>query len=119
MVSRENRVLLASTALVALGLAVGAAADLGTSALYGLLLFVGVGVVAPQLYLAATDDEFEPRTRIRTAALLGLLFVWGSYGTATDPTDRQVVGAVGAVLLVGLVGYEVVAGYRETRPDAG
>jgi hypothetical protein len=64
MISRENRVLLASTTLVALlviTIAVTGFSD-GSGVLV-LLLVAGVGVLGPQLYLAATDEDVAPRTR--------------------------------------------------------
>ena len=114
MISRENRVLLASTTLVALlviTIAVTGFSD--GSAVLVLLLVAGVGVLGPQLYLAATDEDVAPRTRIRVGVLVTLVFAWGLYATA-NPSERPIVAAIGAVLFVALVGYEFMTGYRST-----
>jgi len=127
MVSRENRVIGASLALLfvvvlfvlpvaedALGLA------LSDQPLAAFVLFAGLAVLGPQLYLARTDEDVSPRTRIRFAAvataIIGLTFAEPG---AIDWSDRAalladletlqhavlVVVAVGS--LVGLVCYTV------------
>ena len=111
MVSRENRVLLASTGTVLLVFVVVAAADVGESAVLAALAFAGVGVLAPQLYLAATDDEVAPRTRIRVGVLVTLFLLWGQWSTA-EGRARAIVGGASAVLLLALLAYEFRAGYR-------
>lgn len=112
VVFQENRVLLTSTTLVALLVIIVAVTGLSEgSAVLVLLVVAGVGVLGPQLYLAATDEDIAPRTRIRVGVLVTLVFAWGLYSTA-DPAERPIVAAIGAVLFLALVGYEFVAGYR-------
>lgn len=112
MLSRENRVLLVALALVAVATAaVGAAGVGGDDPLLVLTVVAGLGVVAPQLYLAATGGDVSPRSRVRAAVVVSLLFAFGLYGTA--PPDRRLPVAVAAgALLLGLVAYELLAGYR-------
>ena len=112
MVSHENRVLLASTGTVLLVLVVVAVTGVGgESALLAALVFAGVGVLAPQLYLAATDDSVDPQTRIRVGVLVTVFLLWGTWSTA-DAAAKPVVAGASAALLVGLVAYEFWAGYR-------
>ena len=114
MVSRENRVLLASTGAVLVVLVVVALTGAGDeSAALAALAFAGVGVLAPQLYLAATDDEVNPRTRVRVGVLVTLLLLWGQWNTV-EGRAQTIVGGASVALLVGLVAYEFLAGYRST-----
>ncbi|QCW04917.1 hypothetical protein FGF80_02385 [Natrinema pallidum] len=77
---------------------------------------VVIPILGPQLYLAATDgnDEFAPRTRVRTAVGVSLFLLLSFIGV-TDGTDRTLVGLLVAGLLIGYLAYEGVGGYRRTR----
>ena len=78
MVSRENRVLLTSTGTVLLVVVAVAVTDVGgESTLFAAFVFTGIGVLAPRLYLATTDDEVPARTRVRTGVLVTLFLLWG------------------------------------------
>ncbi len=115
MVSRENRVLLAATGAVLLALVVVAATGVGgESAALAALLFAGLGVLAPQLYLAATDDEVPARTRVRVGVGVTLFLLWGQLATA-DAAAKPILAAASVVLVLGLLGYEFRAGYRSAR----
>lgn len=73
----ESRVFLVALGVVAL--LVGAGRTLGIAEgrrVLGLFVFVGVGILGPQLYLAATDRR-SPFVRVRTGLLSSLLFVAG------------------------------------------
>ena len=114
MVSRENRVLLASTGAVLLVLVAVAVTDVGgESAALAALVFAGLGVLAPQLYLAATDDAVNPRIRVRVGVGVTLFLLWGTW-SAADPASRTAIGGASAVLALSLLGYEFWAGYRST-----
>lgn len=114
MLSRENRVFLVSTLLTFVLLFAAAIAGVGDgNAVLVILIFGGVGILAPQIYLARTGTEVPARTRIRIATLLTLFFVSGIYGTAPDG-QKSAVGILAAALVVGLIVHEARAGYRES-----
>ncbi|AFO56123.1 MULTISPECIES: hypothetical protein [Natrinema] len=75
-----------------------------------------IPILGPQLYLAATDgdDEFAPRTRVRTAVGVSL-FLLLSFSGVAGGTDRTLVGLLAAGLLIGYLASEGVGGYRSTR----
>lgn len=129
MVSRENRVILGSVALLVLAIAGGAALErvLGVAVLeQPLVVFVllyGLPIVVPQLYLAATGDEdASPRARIWLAAIVTALFAFA----LTDGTDVQwstafddletfqyaLIAGLGAAALAGALGYEILVSSR-------
>jgi hypothetical protein len=113
MLSGETRVFLVSTVLTFVLLFAAAIAGVGDgNGVLVVLVFGGIGILAPQLYLARTDSGVPARTRIRIAALLTLLFTFGIYGSTPDARE-QGVGILAAALVVGLIVYEARAGYRE------
>lgn len=92
--------------LVALGVAAlfaGAGRALGIAEgrrVLGLFVFVSVGILGPQLPLAATDRR-SPFARVRTGLLLSLLFVGGAYAL-TPPGERGLLVAVAVTLALAL-----------------
>ncbi|USZ70682.1 hypothetical protein [Natronosalvus halobius] len=122
MVSRESRVLLGSMALVA---AVILGLDLVTNALglprwssplFGFLVIVGLGVAVPQLYLARTDDERSPLTRLRIVVFLTVVFAFLFVGGAQG-LERQAIAGLTALTVVGWFGYEFLVAYRAAKED--
>lgn len=101
MAVSERRVFLVAVGTVALLVAAGEATGLTEgNRLLALSVFVGVGILGPQLYLAATG-EGSPFARVRTGLLLSLLFVGGVY--ALTPTgERTPLLAVAAALALAL-----------------
>lgn len=129
MVSRENRVLLVTTALALLSLAATfALAPPAYSSVLSVLALVGVGLVLPQLYLAANGDGLSV-TRIRTGLLVGAGYALvlgkgpGERTLATvydfDITDQRIIAVFAALLFFGLLAYELVTGFREGSGRAG
>ena len=113
MRSRENLVLLGS--LVVFLLTFAAVGAVGVeSAVVTFAVVAGVGVLGPQLVLAAVDDSVSPRGRVRIGVLLTLVIAGLTVGSA-DPFERRVIGTVAAALFVGLVGWEFVGGYRSSE----
>jgi hypothetical protein len=112
MLSRENRVFLTST-LSALALLLGVAfTGVGEgSPAVAVLIFGGVGFMAPQLYLAWTGTDVPARTRVWFATLMTLCYVSGSYSTAAGRPEAQLLVAV---LVIGLFVYEARDGYRRS-----
>ena len=102
MTARESRVFLVAVGVVALLVGVGWALGLTEGRrLLWLFVFVGVGILGPQLYLAATG-EGPPYARVRTGLLLGLLFVGGAYAL-TPPGERTLLLGAAGVLALALV----------------
>lgn len=83
--------------LVVVGQALGLAEG---RRLLGLFVFVGIGILGPQLYLGATG-EGSPYPRVRTGLLLSLLFVGGAYAL-TPPGESALLLAAGGVLALAL-----------------
>ncbi|WP_336001633.1 hypothetical protein [Halorientalis halophila] len=119
MVSRSTRV-----AAVGVGLAVLVGIAMGLSGLYeslpygevvtALIVFPGLSLLAPQLYLArTTDDPAMRRRHLRVGlGLSGALTLLTA--PITDPADRAIFSVVGGGLLAALLVWEAVEGYRES-----
>ena len=112
MVSRENQVFLTST-LLALALLLGGAFTgiSEGSPVVAVLIFGGVGFMAPQLYLAWTGTDVPARTTPGFGVLMTLFYLFGSYSTAAGRPEAQLLVAV---LVIGLFVYEARAGYRRS-----
>lgn len=97
----ESRVFLVALGVVALLVGAGQALGLagGRRPLW-LFVFVVVGILGPQLYLAVTGRG-APFARVRTGLLTGLLFVGGAYAL-TPPGERGLLVAAAAVLVLSL-----------------
>jgi hypothetical protein len=114
MVSRENRVILASLALVALLAVAARLTGLGDDSAVGVfLVVVGAGILLPQLYLARTDEGVDPGRRVRVGAFLTALFAF-AIANGAPAFERRVLATVGLALLVALLVREAVAGYRDS-----
>ncbi|WP_246998427.1 hypothetical protein [Halosolutus gelatinilyticus] len=120
MVSRENRVIAGAFLIFAIGFLGLTVAEhrfgvlVDDSPLLAYLLLVGVAVVGPQLYLAATGDDVSPRYRLWFAAVAAAGF--GS-AIASDAVGLQwtaIVAIAGSVFLIAAY-YEAVAGYRASQ----
>ncbi|MFP9191352.1 hypothetical protein [Natronosalvus vescus] len=120
MVSRESRVLLVSMALIAVivvGLEVVTAAfglPHWSSPLFGFLLVVGLGVAAPQLYLAATGSERSTVTRLRIVVFLTVVFALFFVGGASG-LERLTIWAITGLTVVGWFGYEFHIAYEAAK----
>ena len=116
MLSRENRVFLTSTLLAMALLLGGAFTGIGEgSPAVAVLIFGGVGFMAPQLYLAWTGTDVPARTRVWFGVLMTLFYLFGSYSTAAGRPEAQLLVAV---LVIGLFVYEAWDGYRSSIASA-
>ena len=117
MSSLENRAVMASFGVFVLALAVLAVFE-GTFGVpvgdgpLAALAFAGA-IVLPQLYLALTDDEVAPRTRLGVAVVLAGLFALGFVAAPTGTPSLLLFGAAGIALLV-VCRREIQAAYRES-----
>ncbi|WP_254764409.1 hypothetical protein [Natrinema marinum] len=111
MISRENTVIAVGAVLSVVVLLVGAAIGL-EGPLFGAIVLVGIPILGPQLYLAATGDvEVPPETRIRISVLVSIVLLSGFTVTGTG-RERTIVRTVVFGLFVALLGYEFASGYR-------
>ncbi|WP_293030200.1 hypothetical protein [Natronococcus sp.] len=117
MSSRENRAILASFGVFVFALA-------GIAVLEGALgipvgdgplaaLAFAVAIVLPQLYLARTDDEVAPRTRLGVAAVLMGLFALGFVAVPTGTPSLLLFGVAGIALVI-VCWREIRTAYRES-----
>ncbi|MFC4436525.1 MULTISPECIES: hypothetical protein [Natrialbaceae] len=117
MLSRENRAILASFGIFVLALAGVALLEgtLGVPAGDGPIaaLAFAVAIVLPQVYLAQTDDEIAPRTRLGVAAVLAGLFALGFVAAPTGTLSLLLFGVAGIALLAACWS-EIRAAYRES-----
>ncbi|RQG97677.1 hypothetical protein [Natrarchaeobius chitinivorans] len=117
MVSRENRVLIGSLLLVWLVVTVIGLTGIGAeSSVLAFVILAGIGIVLPQLYLAATDDDVPGRQRVRIAAVLALVIAMLGFPAATS-SERLIIAGLVAALLLAVTGYEFAAGYRASAAE--
>lgn len=123
MIDREGRIVFGSLLLLVLILAVSIIAErqfgfvLHDRPLLSFLLFAGVAVAAPQLYLAATDDEVSRRSRLQFAAVATAVFATVFAGNA-DGLTYLVIATIGACSVLGIVTYELFLGYRASSEES-
>ena len=123
MGTRENRVIVGAFVCFLLAVVVVVYADRvlelpvdGPLVIY--VLFAGIGIVGPQLYLATRDDDdVSARSRVRFAVLAALVLavVFGG----TDGWQERLVLGIGVVAYVGYVAHQLAAGYRTSARSAG
>lgn len=85
--------------------------------LLSFLLFAGMAIAAPQLYLAVTDDDVPPRTRVQFAAIATAVFAIVFAGSVDD-FRSLLIAAIGTGALFGLVCYELLVGYRDSSEES-
>ncbi len=122
MLDREGRVLFGSLLAFVLAVAVSVVLEgqfgvsLRDGPVVAVLLFAGVAVALPQLYLAATDAPIRPRSRLRFAALATAVFAV-AFAAEADGVRELAIAAIGISALLALVCYEGLAGYRAAGGD--
>ncbi|APX97151.1 hypothetical protein [Natronorubrum daqingense] len=81
--------------------------------LLAFVVFAGVAIAAPQLYLAVVDDDPWARERVQfatvTTAVLAIAF-----GADAEGGYYLIISTIGACSLLGLVAYEVYRWHRLT-----
>lgn len=122
MLGRDDRIVFGSFLLFVLVLAGSIVVELqwGVSLrddpAASFVVFAGVAVAAPQLYLARVDDEVPARVRVQFAGIATAAFAIVFAGTA-DGLRELVIAGAGAVAIVGLVSFELLTWYRTEGDD--
>lgn len=119
MPSLETRVILGSllSVLIAFALFVFVESTVGFpaewSTLAGFLIIVGLGIGAPQLYLASTDRSVPATSRF--GFLIVVLFLFGPIAvqTATRAEQIAILVLTGVVILLVVV-FQFRAGYKQS-----
>ncbi|QCS43807.1 hypothetical protein [Natrinema versiforme] len=128
MLDREDRIIFGSLLLLVLALSGSLVVDrqfgLGIQdwPLLSYLLFAGVAVALPQLYLAVTDGERSrngdrSRSRLRFAAVATAAFAI-AFAADAEGLAHLVIGLIGSGSLVALVCYEVLTDYRAESDES-
>ena len=118
MVTRTTRVTLAALSVAAAVVAVSLALNLDAMLPYGsailyLVVFPGLALLVPQLYLAwTTDDPGMCKWHLRAG--LGLAGLMTLAGAGVDPSGRTAIQVIGVGLLIALFVSEAVQGYYES-----
>ncbi|WP_254522610.1 hypothetical protein [Natrinema caseinilyticum] len=124
MLDREGRIVFGSFLLFVLvraGSLVGErqfGVALRDRPLPSLVLFAGVAVVLPQLYLASTDGDTGPtsQSRLRFAAIATAAFAV-AFADSAAGLQALLIAAVGVGSILGLLCYEAFDGYRASSAD--
>ncbi|PCR90841.1 hypothetical protein [Natrinema ejinorense] len=117
MIDRESRIVFGSLLLFVLAHAGSSIVDrqfgiaLTGRPLLSFLLFAGVAVALPQLYLAVTDGGLSPRSRLRFVAVATATFAV-AFAADADGLRNLLIATIGTASLLGLLCYEVLADYR-------
>ena len=123
MAARENRVIVGAFVCFLLTVVVVGYADRVLELpldgpLVTFVLFAGIGIVGPQLYLATRDeDDVSARSRVRFAVLS--TFVLAVLFGGTDGWQERLVLGTGVVAYLGYVAHQLAAGYRTSSGPAG
>ncbi|ELY71492.1 hypothetical protein [Natrinema versiforme] len=128
MLDREDRIVFGSLLALVLAIAGSLVVDrqfgLGIQdwPLLSYLLFAGVAVALPQLYLAITDDETarsgdRSRSRLRFAAVATAAFAL-AFAADAEGLAHLVIGVIGSGSLVALVCYEVLTDYQSASDES-
>ena len=117
MIDREGRVILGAFLAFVIAVATSIVIERQTGftlhgrPLFAFLLFTGPAVVLPQLYLARTDVEPGPRSRVRFAAIATAAFAVAFADEATG-SYYLLLAVIGTGSLLGLICYEALVEYR-------
>jgi hypothetical protein len=123
MIDREGRILFGSLLLLVLALAGSIVVDrqfgMAVRDRPGLsfLLFAGIAVALPHLYLAVTDDEDRRRSRLRFAAITTAAFALAFTGEA-EGGAYLLIAATGTGSIAALVCYEVLVEHGAGTDDS-
>ncbi len=116
MLSSENRAILGSALVLSalFFLELWAGFGILEQPLLAFVLFPGLAIVFPQLYLALTDgNDITPRTRVRFAAIVALIFALPYAGRGS--WQELLVFALGTGAFLTLLSVEFYAGYQSTQ----
>ena len=121
MIDRDGRIVFGSLLSLVLVLTVSIVVEeqfgvgLREYPVLSFLVFAGLALAAPQLYLAATDDgtgdDDSARSRIQFAAVATAVFAL-AFANDASGVSYLVIATVGSCSVVGLVCYEALRWYQ-------
>lgn len=117
MIDRSGRIVFGSLLALVLILASSVVleqqfgAGLQDYPLLAFLVFAGVALAGPQLYLAATDEDGPTRSRVQFAAIAVAVFATVFAGNA-EGVRYLLIATIGACSVFGLVCYELLSWYQ-------
>lgn len=123
MIDREGRIIFGSLLLLVLALAGSIIVDrqfgiaVRDRPVLSFLLFAGIVVALPHLYLAATDEEVRFRSRLRFAAVTTAAFAL-AFTAEAEGIGYLLIAATGTGSIVALVCYEVLVEYGDGTDDS-
>lgn len=86
--------------------------------LIGFIVIAGLGVAAPQLYLAQTDSSVPAQWRFRVVILV-FIVLGGSFSSGATTAETLAIWLLVGVTLVGIVACEFRAGLHAERVTDG
>ncbi|MFC6766546.1 hypothetical protein [Natrinema soli] len=122
MIDREGRVVFGSLFVFVVAVAGSIVVERQTGValqdrpLLAFLVFAGIAVALPQLYLAVTETGPHSRSRLRFAAVATAVF---AVAFADDASGARylLIAAIGTGSILGLLCYETLEGYRAVSDE--
>ncbi|WP_339104890.1 hypothetical protein [Haloterrigena salinisoli] len=121
MIDRDGRIVFGAllSLVLVLTLSIVVEAQLGVGLreypVLSFLVFAGLALAAPQLYLAATDDEtrdHDPaRSRVQFAAVATAVFAL-AFADDASGISYLAIATIGSCAVIGLVCYEALRWHR-------
>ncbi|QLK24975.1 hypothetical protein HYG81_12755 [Natrinema zhouii] len=84
--------------------------------LLAFVLFAGIAVALPQLYLALAEPGPRSRSRLRFAAVTTAVFAV-AFADDASGTRYLLIAAIGTGSILGLLCYEALEGYRAVSDE--
>ncbi|WP_226040410.1 hypothetical protein [Natrinema sp. DC36] len=122
MIDREGRVVFGSLLVFVVAVAGSIVVEQQTGValrdrpLLAFLVFAGIAVALPQLYLAITETGPHSRSRLRFAAVATAVF---AVAFADDASGARylLIAAIGTGSILGVLCYEALEGYRAVSDE--
>ncbi|PGF15485.1 hypothetical protein CP556_04635 [Natrinema sp. CBA1119] len=122
MIDREGRVVFGSLLVFVVAVAGSIVVEQQTGValrdrpLFAFLVFAGIGVALPQLYLAVTETGPRSRSRLRFAAVATAVF---AVAFADDASGARylLIASIGTGSILAVLCHEALEGYRAVSDE--